>query len=113
MRFNRNRSPVIGLGNGVTINCASCRLAWRTLGLCSPAQLATDTVGTETSPVSQTWLTTGQNPALQLFDERADMGQWRDDTFDMLIIHLPLDGSTSETYRHLIRVARQGVIILS
>ncbi|WP_200867578.1 hypothetical protein [Pseudomonas syringae] len=99
------------MGNGITINCASCRLAWRTLGLCSPSQLATHTASTDTSLVSKNWLTTIQNPALAFFDEHADMGQWRDDAFDMLIIHLPLDGSTSETYRHLIRVARQGVII--
>ncbi|WP_183131978.1 hypothetical protein [Pseudomonas syringae group genomosp. 3] len=48
-----------------------------------------------------------------MFDEAADMNQWGDDFFDVLIIHLPTDGSTSDTYKHLIRVARQGVIILS
>ncbi|AKF52140.1 hypothetical protein PsyrH_16895 [Pseudomonas syringae pv. syringae HS191] len=49
---------------------------------------------------------------MRLFDGCADMGLWDDDTYDLLIIRLPPDGSRSDTYRHLIRVARQGVIIL-
>ncbi|KPW80567.1 MULTISPECIES: hypothetical protein [Pseudomonas syringae group] len=109
MIFDRNRRPVIGIGNGVAINGAACRLAWRTLRPSNVAQLATRSV----LPSSGASLTNAINSALQLFDEAADMNQWGDDFFDVLIIHLPADGSASATYKHLIRVARQGVIILS
>ncbi|SDX04046.1 hypothetical protein SAMN05444064_110171 [Pseudomonas syringae] len=109
MIFDRNRNPVIGIGNGVAINCASCRLAWRTLRPFNAAPMANRNVLPSSGPCLPHTIT----PALQVFDEAADMNQWGDNFFDVLIIHLPTDGSTSDTYKHLIRVARQGVIILS
>ncbi|KPY98774.1 hypothetical protein EIG75_06120 [Pseudomonas syringae] len=109
---DRNRNPVIGLENGVTINRSSFRLAWRTLRFGKAEQLATEMAGVENLPVSTTGLATVLSPAMRLFDGCADMGLWDDDTYDLLIIRLPPDGSRSDTYRHLIRVARQGVIIL-
>ncbi|MDU8499943.1 hypothetical protein RYB01_12220 [Pseudomonas syringae] len=90
----------------------SFRLAWRTLRFGKTGQVATDTISAGTLPVSTIGLPTVLNPAMRLFDGCADMGLWDDDAFDLLIIHLPVDGSSSDTYRHLIRVARQGVINL-
>lgn len=54
----------------------------------------------------------GAHPPINLITDDKALDQWATDSFDMVVIHVPLRENADNTFKQLIRVARQGLILL-
>lgn len=101
--FNGHSRIFIGLGKDVDIHQTTLCFGWKHSRPPKHCVIGTKRL----APIQ----IDAPNGTSSIADDEA-LDQWAPDSFDMVVIHAPPYENASGTYKQLIRVARQGLILL-
>ena len=105
--YNEHSRIFIGLGKDVDIHQTTLCFGWKHL---RPPKLCV--ISTKRLAPIQIDAPNGTPSIIRSIADDEALDQWAPDSFDMVVIHVPPYENASGTYKQLIRVARQGLILL-
>lgn len=97
----------VGLGRDVEIDRVALCYGWKHILPCLHGGF--DAQGLAPTQIVSS---TGSPLTIRLVTDDEALGRWAPDSFDIVVIYVPPHESACDTYKQLIRVARQGLILL-